>query len=96
VLEPGGPLRVYRTMTGSPGYKIHAVTTGSGCGPPRTGVADYETAGGRRRSTSPPSWTVDGKALLISIPSDKGLGIFRATGDGKKTRITPEGVDRFK
>lgn len=40
------------------------------------------------------AWSPDGKWLLVSVPSEKGWGLFRVSPDGKqKTRLTPEGVD---
>lgn len=40
------------------------------------------------------AWSPDAKWLLVSVPSDKGWGLFRVSPDGKqKTRLTPEGVD---
>jgi Tol biopolymer transport system component len=40
------------------------------------------------------AWTPDGETLLASLPTEKGLGLFRISGDGKtRTRLTPDGVD---
>lgn len=42
------------------------------------------------------SWDTDGKSFLVSLPTDKGIGIFRFNADGSgKTRMTPEGSDCF-
>jgi Tol biopolymer transport system component len=43
-----------------------------------------------------PAWAPDGKSFLVSLPSEKGYGLFRVSEDGKtRTRLTPEGVDSF-
>ena len=43
-----------------------------------------------------PTWAPDGKSFLVSYPTEKGMGVFRMTEDGKtRTRLTPEGVDCF-
>lgn len=41
-----------------------------------------------------PAWSPDGKSYLVSLTTDKGMGLFRISDDGKtRTRLTPEGVD---
>ena len=41
-----------------------------------------------------PAWAPDGKSLLVTLPSPKGVGLFHVTEDGKtRTRLTPEGVE---
>jgi Tol biopolymer transport system component len=40
------------------------------------------------------SWTPDGKALIATLPSDKGAGLYRVSLDGTmKKRLSPEGVN---
>jgi len=40
-----------------------------------------------------PAWAPDGRALLVPMQTDKGMGLFRVSEDGtEKARLTPEGV----
>lgn len=42
-----------------------------------------------------PAWAPDGKSFLIGLKTEKGQAIFRVTEDGKRSRITPEGVEAY-
>ena len=42
-----------------------------------------------------PAWTPDGKELIVPVAGEKGRGLYRITEEGKKTRLTPEGIDCF-
>ncbi|HTE19458.1 MAG TPA: hypothetical protein VK689_13900 [Armatimonadota bacterium] len=52
-------------------------------------------AGGESLEKFPlPAWAPDGKSFLIALKTDKGMGLFSVSEDGKtKTRLTPDGVD---
>jgi hypothetical protein len=40
-----------------------------------------------------PAWLPDGKSLLLPLETDRGVGMFKISDDGKvKTRLTPEGT----
>ncbi len=41
-----------------------------------------------------PAWSPDGRYLLMPLQTDRGMGLFRVSENGKtRTRLTPEGVD---
>ena len=60
-----------------------------------TTLFEYSVRGASLLTRHPmPAWERGGKSFLISMPTDKGVGIFRVTADGQtKTRLTPEGSD---
>jgi Tol biopolymer transport system component len=40
------------------------------------------------------AWSPDGRWILLSMPAEKGWGVFRLAPDGKANiRLTPEGID---
>jgi Tol biopolymer transport system component len=58
------------------------------------GEVNGEGGGEQPHRFAMPAWSADGKSVIVSLPTDKGLGIFKISADGQtKTRLTPEGMD---
>lgn len=57
-------------------------------------VVEVELGRGEVDNLPLPSWSPDGKSLLMPVHTDKGVGLFTISEDGKtRKRLTPEGVD---
>jgi len=57
-------------------------------------LTEFEFEGKNIQTVSLPAWAPDGKSCLLAMKTDKGVGLFKISEDGKtKTRLTPEGVD---
>jgi Tol biopolymer transport system component len=59
-----------------------------------TFILDLESAFMALEELPLPAWAPDGKSILVPLKTEKGVGLFRVSDDGKtRTRLTPEGVD---